>query len=134
MSFLTVGCAARYHGPVRAALSNPSIEAMAPVWIAKIDGQAVPRLSLSGEKRLVISPGQHLLELQYSGHEDRDYENTYGQHRTLTISQRSRKNILLPINAVPQKYYYVHAGVVGNTWRPYINENSPKSFLEQPTP
>ena len=130
---LLAGCATKYQEPSRAENTGTIIEAVAPVWIVGIDGKTVSRIGFTGDQKFSLFPGARVIELGYSGGDQRAYENWRGERRTLGVTVRSRKNLRLSFAARPGHHYYAHAGVIGGTWHPYINEAGPGTFLELPT-
>lgn len=125
------GCATKYQAPPDSG-NNPTIEALAPVWIVSIDGKSVLRIRFTGNQRFAISPDRHVLEFQFSGWESRECQDLYGQRHLVGVRQHSRENLRMSFAPRSGRHYYIHAGVEGAVWKPYINETPPNAFLDLP--
>ena len=132
--FAISGCATKYHEPSRSENHIAFIEATAPVWIVSIDGKAVARVSITGNKRFAVSPGHHNFELQFASEERREVEDWYGQRRTAFVGQASLGNFFLPFTTEAGHLYYVHDGRMDDRWKPFISESNAPVFLDLPKP
>jgi hypothetical protein len=128
------GCATKYHEPSPSENRVAFIGATAPVWIVSIDGKAVSRFGITGDKRFAVSPGHHVIELQYSGRERREVEDWYGRRRTAFVGNSSTNNAFLEFTAVAGHNYFVHDGRMDDGWKPFISESHEPVFLDLPRP
>ena len=128
------GCATKYHEPSRSENRVAFIGATAPLWIVSIDGKAVSRFGITGDKRFAVSPGHHVIELQYSGRERREVEDWYGLRHTAFVGQSSTNNAFLEFTAGAGHNYFVHDGRMDDRWKPFISESHEPVFLDLPRP
>jgi hypothetical protein len=131
MTGLLAGCASRYAEPTSESGST-FIEALAPVWIVRIDEKAVPRVTLSGTGRFPIGPGPHVIAVQYSGNEWKRLKGWHGEEVHVRAAERSEGILSVRFVAERGHQYFVHAGVEGSLWSPYINETPANTFLDLP--
>lgn len=115
------GCAARYHEPPISEKRVAYLEAAVPVWIVSIDGQKVSSIGVTGQKRLKISPGAHVVEVEFGYYQTSLY-------RTVYVS--SDHALRIKLVALPGTTYHVKDGRVGNRWQPYITDTLEPIFSE----
>src|SRR4051812_3008047 len=60
------GCASGYREPSIPRNEMATLNASSPVWVVSIDGKKVSRTGITGHKHFRVSPGTHLVEVQYS--------------------------------------------------------------------
>jgi|SRR5882724_5923003 len=114
------GCAAGYREPSVPRSEMASINATSPVWIVTIDGKKVSRVGITGHKQFHVSPGQHVIEVQYSQigmpAEKFDGDVTYTT-RSHTFSEQ---NVPVQFFATSGTTYNVKAERSGDLWKPVI--------------
>jgi hypothetical protein len=128
---MLAGCASRYHEPSRTE-DVAYLTATAPVWISTIDGKSVSRAGILGEKQFALAPGDHVVQLQFSGSERRKLRDQHGRLFDARIGYYSRSNYSVTFTAHQSRHYYVHDGRMDNQWRPFVSEDRDPVFLDLP--
>jgi hypothetical protein len=119
------------------------LEAIAPAWLAGVDGKKVSRMNFSGTTRFRISAGPHAVLVRLRGHEWGDtlkfrpppYEGWHGGAFTGEIRIYSTNDAPVRFTAEAGRTYYVHDGRQGSTlWSPFINESRDPVYIDLKQP
>jgi hypothetical protein len=154
---LQAGCAARYQAPPRSESSVAYLEAVAPAWVAAIDGGKTAFFTPKSGKRYRLVPGPHVVEARYEALELRYVTARSSQIRgeiapvavsdvPLSLDQplvtwnsalaetvvpvRSKRGVLLSFTAEAGRSYYLHDGRRDDDWKPFIDEAREPQFIE----
>ena len=125
------GCASRYQEPRGDEPQTASLEAIAPVWVVSIDGKKVSRVSISGHKQFKISPGAHTAEVQFSGLERGTNFIWSGRAYESEIHIQSRQNVPIKFSAAGGRTYYIKAGRMDSSWKPFVTD-TPEPVYSDP--
>jgi len=156
-ALLLAGCATRYHPPPRSESKVAYLEAVAPAWVATIDGQWTTFFTPKSSKRFRIRPGPHVIEARYETMEvryvtarsskihgdiapvavpdlplplDQPLITWYTPLVETGVPVRSKQGVLVSFTAEPGRSYYLHDGRVDDLWKPFINEAREPQFIE----
>jgi hypothetical protein len=128
--FLFTGCSSGYRTPTDSTAAY--VTANVPLWITRIDGKAVSRMGITGEKQFALSPGNHFIELQYLSREPGLVEDRHGRLRNGHVHYFSKTNAVISFVAEARRHYYVHDGRMDDRWIPFISEKPVATFLDLP--
>jgi hypothetical protein len=148
--FAPAGCTVKYSSQV-SGKDAAYVVARAPVWVVSIDGRKVHG-GFGHEKRYVISPGEHRINVAFSDSEiERVHTTGYQNYQfldpatgipgrvpvnypdqTVVTRIRSTQNIELPFTAVAGHTYYVKSGRTRGFWQPHLSESQNPVFMDPP--
>jgi hypothetical protein len=124
------GCAARYHEPPKSESQFASLEAVAPVWIVSIDGKKVSRVGFTGHKQFRVFPGDHVIEVQYSSLERRTNYFWNGRAYESEVRLQSNQNVPIKFSAREGRIYYLKAGRMDSSWKPFVTDTLEPVFSD----
>jgi hypothetical protein len=124
-----VSCATSYNEPAESN-GTAHVEAVAPVWIKSIDGKDVPRTSFTGVQRFRLSPGEHFVQVKYSGAEEQEFVTSDDRRIRRMIYITSTQDVRLTLTAEAGRTYQIKSGMAGALWEPYIAETAGPVFQE----